>query len=440
MPVVAESVSKDKAVQPQTRAIYSAFFGGVAQLSKILVGFIYLKLVALYLGVDGMGQLGNFMSLVTLLSLLAGGGIVNGVIKYVAEFKHQPRLLLRFLWAAKTYSLSLCTIIAVSGVVGSEAIALALFNSSRFQWLIIVLSLAQFTFAFTNLVTGTLNGLGETKAYAIIQIVGNLLLIPCAWWLISRWGLEGAGLGMIAVFALYALPAFKYYSRSSIGNKVKGLTYDSPMFRKLLVYTVMASVGAFSVPAVEIIIRQALIGEVGLEAAGIWQASIKLSSAYMGFFVMFLAVYFMPMVSAENNTHRILGLVVKFMGVLGALFAVGAVVFYSLRNYVIPLLLSPQFSVLGDYIQLQLFADALRVVTYVIGFVVVAKAALKIYVVSEVAQGLIFCGFSIFMIHSGMGLKGVLYANILMNLIYLVCSVIGFYYYVKRSRSRHVEC
>ncbi|POM11183.1 hypothetical protein [Pseudomonas orientalis] len=51
-----------------------AFFTSAAQASKILVGFCILKLIALYLGADGLGKLGHFMSLVSIAVLLAGGG------------------------------------------------------------------------------------------------------------------------------------------------------------------------------------------------------------------------------------------------------------------------------------------------------------------------------------------------------------------------------
>lgn len=45
----------------------------------------------MYLGPEGMGQIGNFMGVVTILSLIAEGGVVNGVIKYVAALRHEKK-------------------------------------------------------------------------------------------------------------------------------------------------------------------------------------------------------------------------------------------------------------------------------------------------------------------------------------------------------------
>lgn len=54
--------------------LYSAMWTGFAHLTKILAGFIVLKLVAVYLGAEGLGSLGQLMSLITILSLIAGEG------------------------------------------------------------------------------------------------------------------------------------------------------------------------------------------------------------------------------------------------------------------------------------------------------------------------------------------------------------------------------
>ena len=92
-------------VVSRKHALQSAALTVASQTSKIAVGFILIKLIAVYLGAGGMGLLGNFMSLVAMLSLMAGGGISNGVIKYVAEYKKQPRRLAEFIGSAKLYSL-----------------------------------------------------------------------------------------------------------------------------------------------------------------------------------------------------------------------------------------------------------------------------------------------------------------------------------------------
>ncbi|MBP5969488.1 MULTISPECIES: O-antigen translocase [Pseudomonas] len=415
------------------RALTSAAFTTIAQISKIGVGFAFIKLIAVYLGAGGMGQLGHFMSAVTLLSLLAGGGIVNGLIKYVAQYKKQPKRLMDTVAVSKAYSLIFCILICLLGCVFSKLLSEYIFKTPDNYWIIIFLSVAQFGFAFTNLVTGVINGLRDTKTYAVIQIVGNVLVLPVSWILIKNFHLIGAALSMVFFFSFYTIPALYFYRRSIFFKFSIGLKYEAEGFKRLLAFTLMAVVGAVSVPLIEIVIRERIIENVGFVAAGIWQASIKLSSAYMGFFTIFLAVYFMPMVSEKAEVAHITPLVLKFMKLVMAIFISGALVFYALRQYLIPLLLSAEFVDLEALIKYQLLADFFRISTYVISFVVVAKAALRIYLISELTQGLVFCGLSLSFLHSGLGVKGVFLANLIMNIVYFVVSIIGFMIYRRRS-------
>ena len=49
-------------------------------VSKLVAGLLIVKIVAIYLGASGLGQLGQFMSLMSMITLLAGGGIGTGII------------------------------------------------------------------------------------------------------------------------------------------------------------------------------------------------------------------------------------------------------------------------------------------------------------------------------------------------------------------------
>jgi len=427
------SCSVDEKRKGRVGPLLGAILTTSAHLSKIAVGFLLLKLVAVYLGVEGMGQLGNFMSAALFLSLLAGGGIQNGVIKYVAEYKTQPRALLAFLADARVYSLVFCMLIFVAALVLHAPLARFLMNADGYGWLIIVLGLAQFGFAFSNVVNGTANGLHQTKVYAAIQIIGNLLTLPLAWWLISRHGLAGAALAVVTFYLSYSLPALYFYITSRLRRSVRWQALQWSRLRRLGGFTLMAIVGSISVPVIEIVVRQLLTQQVGLDAAGLWQASIKLSSAYMGFFVVFLAAYFIPIVSAQQDRRLIAATVRRFMALVMGLFLIGGTVFYLLREFFIPLLLSPAFSELTRFIQYQLIGDFLRIATYVIGFVVVAKAATRLYIVLEIGQGVLFCLFSVVALRQGWGLQGVFMAHVAMNVIYFMCSVIGFYIYSRRA-------
>lgn len=409
---------------------YGAVLTTAAQLSKIGGGFLLLKLIAVYLGPEGLGQIGNFMSVVTILSLIAGGGVVNGVIKYVAALKNERKKLLIFVSSVKVYSFVFSFFIAVAGCLLSEKIAFYIFGDSSKYWLIIVLALAQMGFGFTNLVTGVANGLMDTRSYALIQVGGNLLVLPIAWVLVSKLHFAGAALSIVLFYFSYTLPAYYFYRKSVFFNRTLLFSSLRANVSRLSIYTIMACVGAVSVPLVEIIVRAQLISNAGLDAAGIWQGSIKLSSAYMGFFTVFLAVYFMPLIVKLDGKKEISSTVIRFIAIVMTVFLVGASALYLCRATFIPLLLSSNFSALEELIKYQLVGDFFRVSSYVIGFVVIARSSLKVYLFSEVVQGLLFMSLSSLFLSQGMSLKGVFMAHIIMNVIYFVMSMVGFFVYL----------
>lgn len=416
------------------KAFHGAILTSAAQLSKIAAGFILLKLIAIYLGSDGMGAIGNFMSLATLLSLIAGGGIVNGVIKYVAAFKGRNKYLLEFVSSAIIYSLGFSICVLIIGITFSGIISSYIFGDASKYYLIIILAFAQLGFAFTNLVTGVSNGLMDTKTYALIQIVGNLIAIPLSLIMISRFNFLGGILSVILFYFSYLLPAFFYYKKSSFYKRKLVFVRLSSHVKNLSVYTLMACIGAISVPLVEIVVRAAIISNIDYNAAGIWQASIKLSSAYMGFFTVFLAVYFMPLVVNIKNNSELAKIVFRFIFMVMIVFLIGGLGFYLLRQELIPILLSSQFSALESLIKYQLIGDFFRVSSYVIGFLIIAKSSLKIYLFSEIAQGIIFLLLSYSFLNQGMGLKGVFLANLIMNMTYFFTSILGLLGFLKISK------
>lgn len=390
------------------KTIFGALLTATAHLSKILVGFVLLKLIAHYLGAEGLGQLGHFMSLFTILTILAGGGILNGVIKYVAEYREQPGRLIGFLSSAASYSAIACAVFLLLGVGFSKYIAGLVFGDPDLYFYVVILAVAQVGFGFINLVIGVCNGLGKTHVYAKIQVLGSLLSIPVAWGLIVNFGFGGAVLGLISSLLLCALPALYFYLRSSFVGRVHLSFRLGGDLKRLSSYTLMLIASALTFPIVEMLIRQHLIQTSGYHEAGLWQAAIRLSSAYAGLFSVFLAYCFMPLISVEEDKKKIQGQVLSFMLIVMAMFSVGALTLYLGRGVFIPLLLSSEFSALENLIIYQLIGDFFKVCAYVMGFITVAKAATRLYISAEIFQSSLFLALGYFLTQVFAGAHGVM--------------------------------
>lgn len=418
------------------KALHSLVLTSAAHLSKILIGFVLLKFIALYLGSAGLGALGHFMSAVTIMSLIAGGGVANALIKYVSEYRDRPKLMLRFISASTTYSIFSCLIVLIPFVFYSSELSLFIFGDSGFYWLIIFLALSQVFYAFINLVTGVANGLRQTAVFSKIQIIGSLSALPIIWYFVANHGVPGAAIATVAISAMAALPAMVFFRQSSFWRRVKLVRPHKSEAIKLSSFTLMLVVSAISFPVVEIIARQMLINKYGYDSAGVWQGSIKLASAYLGFFNVFLAYYFMPTISAMADKKLIGAKTFKTIVFVMLLFIAGSIVLYFWRVFFISIILSSDFKPLEGLIIYQLVGDFFRISSYVIGFVAVAKAATKIYICAEVFQNLLLLASIWFLSSYIPGVKGVMIASAAAYAIYFAVSIFAFLFYLRSDRSR----
>ncbi|MDG6777368.1 O-antigen translocase [Thiomicrorhabdus sp. zzn3] len=416
------------------KVLTSALLIGMAQFSKIALGLFLIKIVAYFLGPEGLGRLGHLISLVAFLTIISGGGIQNAIVKYVSEYRAKPIFLVSFINASAGYSLIVSLFFLFVFSVFSKEIAQFLFSDPSLYWTIVAVSFFQILMAFNKLVASVANGFKNTKVYAVSQVSGNLLAIPLIWWLVYAYGFVG---GIFAVFISYLtmfLPSLYFYKKSFLWKIRKSRRKFFKKYDRLYGFSLMALVSAVTFPLVEIYIRQMIIGYSGYEEAGIWQAAIKISSVYVGFFGLFLAYYFVPSISPEENIQKIKSMVWKYLIVVGGLFSLGAAIFYLGRGYFIPLLLSDEFLSLSDVIQLQLIGDFFKILAFVIGFVFVAKAIVWIYIAMEVLQGVLLVLFTSFLYGADPQIQSVFEGYILTNVSFLIVLASIYYWYLKSSK------
>ncbi len=418
--------------------IPAAFLISLAQASKILTGLVLIKVIAVYLGPKGLGQLGHLFSVVAILNLLAGGGIVNGVIKYVSEYRTKPKQLLEFISAAASYSTFVSVLIFVGVIIFSKPLSRLIFNSSDYQWYFVFLAIVQVCFAFTKLVTGVANGLKSTQVFAWIQLGGNIITIPVIWYLVAYHGLKGSVISVALVFALLALPALYAFFKSSFWGRVKISFNQKKYFSKLSGFSLMLLASAMTFPVVEVIIRQMIIDGSGYNDAGVWQATIKLSAAYVGFFGLFLAYYFLPQISPEENKQIIGSVTKRYILFIAVIYVCGALVFWFGRAFFIPLVLSDEFESLNQIIHLQLIGDFLKILSYVIGFVFVAKAFTWLYIGAEVLQNTLLLSLSYWFYHIDAVLESIFIAYIVTYGIYLCVAILAMTIFLRPSPNKSI--
>ena len=415
------------------RSVKLAGLIAVSHFSKLVVALLLIKLIAIALGPAGLGFLGNYMSLISIATALAGGGIITGVVKHLSDFTPGSERQKAFIGNALIYSVVFSLVVTVAGWIFIDSISLEIFGGAEYSAYIIIFLFAQSLAAINNFAYGVLNGLQENSKYALVVVLGNIVSLGAAYFSIHYYGLTGAVLALTFPLVAPLLPIFFFFNRKRnwLGISTNYLLDD---FKKLSRFSLMLVASAICFPVVEIYVRNSISTSLGGDAVGIWQALIRLSSAYLSFFSVFLSFYLVPKISKEENGRKLLKAVFNTMFFLSLIFALMFLFVVLIKEKLIVLVFSEAFLEVGDYLLFQMLGDYLRIMGWVIGFVVVAKAATKLYIISELFQGLLFMLFAHMLLEQLRGMEGVVYAYIITCFLYFVISIFGFFFFIHKRR------
>lgn len=390
----------------------------LAHSVRLLGGLIVLKMIAVYLGPTGLGKLGHFMSLISILSVIAGGGVLNGIVKYVSEYQNDRVKLRLFLANATSYSLAFSFFIFVLFFILSQEISLFLFETPEYKKLIVAIGAIQFCYALVNLYNGTINGVMETRKYAIVLVTGTVLSLLISFFVICNFGFNGAVIALASINASLLLPAWL------ICNNLKLVTLPSLKINRtdaslLAKFTVMQVLSIATLPLAEIYIRKLIIEGSGWHEAGLWQSVMRLSNVYLGLFSTFLSAYYLPRLSKIAENQKAKEYVLRYVIGIGSLFLVIAVVTYLLSDSIFTLIYSKEFLIPKEFMLYQLFGDLFKTMSYVIGFLILARVNTKTYILAEVVQALLYTSFSVVLFQNGVML-GLFKAYAISNGLYFL--------------------
>ncbi|MDJ0041894.1 lipid III flippase WzxE [Pantoea allii] len=364
-------------------------------LVKIVAGLLVVKLLAVSFGPEGVGQAGNFRQLITVLGVLAGAGIFNGVTTYVAQYQQQPQRLRALVGTASTMVTGFSTLLALVFLLAAAPVSTALFGHDRYQNVIRIVAFLQFGIAWANLLLALIKGYRDARGNALALISGSLtgvLGYVLCWWL---GGYAGALTGLALVPALLVFPALVILKRR-VPLPLRWLrpTWQPEMARHLAKYTLMALITAVTLPVAWVMMRNQLAASNGWAQVGLWQGVTSISDAYLQFITATFSVWLLPTLARLDNKQAIareIGRALRF--VLPAV-AVASLSVWIMRDIAISLLFSAAFHDMRDLFVWQLCGDVFKVGAYVFGYLVIAKASLRFYVLTEISQFILLTLFS----------------------------------------------
>ncbi|MEG3133204.1 lipid III flippase WzxE [Rouxiella sp. T17] len=375
-------------------------------LIKIAAGLVVIKLLAVAFGPTGVGQAGNFRQLITVLGVLSGAGIYNGVTKYVAEHQQQPERLRAVLGTASAMVLGFSTLLALVFLLAAEPVSVALFGHAGYESVVRAVALIQMGIAYANLFQAILKGYRDAQGNALAVIGGSLIGLVAYWLCFTLGGYSGALVGFALVPALVVVPAgIMLFRRRAFALNFLKPSWDSQLARHFAKFTLMALMTSVTLPVAYVMMRNLLAEHDGWQAVGIWQGVSSISDAYLQFITASFSVYLLPTLARLNSKAEISREIIKALKFVMPVVAAVSFSVWLLRDFAIWLLFSSQFTAMRDLFAWQLVGDVLKVSAYIFGYLVIAKASLRFYLLTEISQFTLLTLFSHWLIpmHGALG-------------------------------------
>lgn len=398
--------------------IRTSLLNAIAVFIKMLTLLGINKVLAVYVGPGGYAAIGQFQNAVQMITTFASGAVNTGVTKYTAEFKDDVAAQHRVWRTAGTIALSGSLFFSILIIVFSKALATLFLKDENFSSVFIWFGATLVFFTFNTLMLAILNGKKEIGKYVLASIAGSLFAILVTTVMSMSYGLLGALVALAVYqslsFFITLFICFKthWFKLSYVVGKL-----DRGTAVNLSKFTLMALSSALCMPLSHILVRNHLGATFGWEAAGYWEAMWRLSTANLMLVTTTLSVYYLPRLSELKDAKSVRSEILQVYKIIFPVAVVCGVIMYALRDFIISVLFTSDFLPMRELFGWQIVGDVLKIASWILGYVLAAKAYWKIFIVSEISFALIFYVLVISL--SALGLTSAVVAHAIAYGLYL---------------------
>ena len=399
--------------------IKTSFYTSISTAITFISGFIVVKVVAVKIGPKGIAFVGQFQNTTAILTMLATAAISTGVIKYLAEHKSDPEKSKRIINTAFLIVFFSSLIISLFVMSTSEVLSEVAFKTKNFWIVYFLFGLFTMVISFNIMFLAILNGLKEIRKFTIVNICSSLAGVSITVIFAYTFGLTGVLIASTATAIIVFFINIYFFNKLGIRWKPDFKSWDKRVVKMLSGFSLMAIVSGFVVPAMQILVRDRIIGQFSVVDAGYWQAVTKISDYYLSFITSVLGVYYMPRLSEINNKAELRIEIMKGYKIILPVVGCIAFIIWLLRDLVIHLLFTPAFLPMKPLFTYQLLGDFFKIGSWLLAYLMIAKAMTKTFIATEIIFAASYVALSYyFMDHYG--IIGATYSFCINYLLYWI--------------------
>lgn len=402
-------------------------FGGV-QVVGILCSIIRTKLVALWIGPVGVGLFGLYNQALDMINTATNLSIRQSSVRDVSQAvqRNDVSLISRIITVVRRWSLWL----GLGGTLLTMALAPLLsqitFGDTAHVWGFVALSAGVLLMAITNGEYAVFQGLAKLRKLARVTMFGTLsglaISIPLFYYLREDSVLPSiiAYAASCAFFAI--LFRNKDYAPAQLTAKQTAVLGKD--FVKLGIYM---TVGNFVTMLAAYVFNAWLNQHSGTGEVGFYQAGYTLVNKYTGLVLAALGMEYYPRLArVAQSKMRLKAFVSQEINIAMMVMMPVVALFILFRGEIVDILYTGEFRVILSFIALGMAGTVLRTLSWCIAFVILAKGAGKVYLVTETLSAITGLILNI-VCYSRWGLTGLGISYVAWYFIYTLIVTVVYY-------------
>ena len=370
------SMEAEREGTSHVEALKSTSIIGGSTAITILIRMVRTKVLAILLGPAGIGLEAIYDSVISLARIGVDMGISSSGVRQIASAVGSGN---QSTIAATVFTLRrVCLLLGLMGAAAlfltREQVSKLAFGNADHAFDIGLLSVILLFVALTGGQGALLQGMRRIGDLAKMNILGTAIGAALSIPIVYIWGRQGIPAYMVLTAAVGALISWSYARRVRVESvKVpfrQVATEAGSLFRLGIAFV---STGLMSTGAL-FLLRVLVTREHGVDGAGQFQAANAISMIYVGFVLQAMGTDFYPRLTAVADDNRRCNKLVNEQAEISILLALpGVLATLAFAPWVIQFFYSSKFHIAGEILCWQVAGMFLRVISWPIGFIILAK-------------------------------------------------------------------
>lgn len=363
----------------------TSIFGG-SQIISIIIGFAKSKIIALLLGPIGVGLIGNYNAIVDMIRSITGLGFETSGMREVAAVNslQDKKMLIEVVSILKWWFIVTAFLGAATCIIFCYPLSLWAFDTGDFALPIALLSVAIFIATLTTGQTIVIQGVRKITYLVKANIYGNLFSLLVSIPVYFIWGLKGIALSLVFGNLASFFCSLFYYKKLNIKHIQIPSRIALKSGKRILKLGIFIVLGGISSTVSMFVIRSFISHNIDLQAAGLFQAVWAITNVYLMLILRSMGADYYPRLCSIINknvaTRKLVNEQTYIVLVVATPIIIGMILF---SKVVLILLYSSDFIGATSLLQWQILGTFLKVLSWPMGFIILAKGKGPLFFISE---------------------------------------------------------